>query len=168
MQLTFKGFLKQYVRELSYQDTNNIYKLVRETTKNPRLYEPLFLYANVTNKAHEFHNAVKKTPDFNKTGLLNMEIDENFTAYSELPAEYAKVYETFLYHKNKAENDNFTKRLMHKRIQTLQTEKGVTNYKICKDLSINMGNFGAFMKNEDMSKCGLDLLRKIIDYLERQ
>ena len=42
-ELTFKGFLKQYVRELSNGKTNNIYRLVKETSEeNPRLYEPLF------------------------------------------------------------------------------------------------------------------------------
>ena len=45
-QLTFKGFLLQYVKELSYCETNDIRALAREVPeKNYRLVEPLVLYA---------------------------------------------------------------------------------------------------------------------------
>ena len=40
--LTFSGFLKQYVRKLSTQDTLGIYKLAEEAEhENPLLREPL-------------------------------------------------------------------------------------------------------------------------------
>ena len=43
--LTFEGFLKQYVAELSGVQTANVHKLADCMTENPRLKEPLFLYA---------------------------------------------------------------------------------------------------------------------------
>lgn len=43
--LTFKGFLESYVMELSYMGTCSISKLVNELDDNPRLREPLLLYA---------------------------------------------------------------------------------------------------------------------------
>ena len=48
-QLTFSGFTKKYVEELSLSKTSAIYQLVREaTTKNRRLKEPIYLYAAST------------------------------------------------------------------------------------------------------------------------
>lgn len=43
--LTFEGFLKQYVAELSGVQTVSIHKLADCLSENPRLKEPLFLYA---------------------------------------------------------------------------------------------------------------------------
>ena len=165
--LTFKGFLTQYVRELSHENTNSIYKLVRETsTENPRLYEPLFLYANLTNKTEEFYNAIAREPRFNRDKLLSVRITDDFNSYDELPSEYAKVYDSYLYHRNRTANDNHTKKLMYDRIRSLQESKHITTYKIYTDLSINAGNFNAFIKNEDMTKCSLEVLRSVIVYLD--
>ena len=43
--LTFEGFLKQYVAELSGVQTASVHKLADCLNENPRLKEPLFLYA---------------------------------------------------------------------------------------------------------------------------
>ena len=43
--LTFEGFLKQYVAELSGVQTASIHRLADCLSENPRLKEPLFLYA---------------------------------------------------------------------------------------------------------------------------
>ena len=50
-ELTFEGFLRRYVRELSAQDTLDVSKLAQEAQQEkPRLREPLFLYAMETGK----------------------------------------------------------------------------------------------------------------------
>ena len=43
--LTFEGFLKQYVAELSGVQTASAHKMADHMAENPRLKEPLFLYA---------------------------------------------------------------------------------------------------------------------------
>ena len=48
--LTFEGFLKQYVAELSGVQTASAHKLADHMAENPRLKEPLFLYALAFNK----------------------------------------------------------------------------------------------------------------------
>ena len=167
-ELTFKGFLKEYVRDLSHQNTNSIYKLVHETVEqNPRLYEPLFLYASFSNKKDEFFNAAKRTENFNFERLPDVKISEGFNQFDALPQEYAKVYNTFLYRKNKVKNDAHTKQLMHTRIKQLQKERGISNYKIYTQLSLNPGNFNAFMKHGDANKISLELLKSVIEYLEK-
>ena len=61
-ELTFRGFLTQYVRELSLAKTNSLYKLVREAcTVNVRLKEPLFLYALFAEKAEVLLQAATNT-----------------------------------------------------------------------------------------------------------
>ena len=44
-QLTFKGFLYQYVRAVGKHNTNDIKVLADEVSNNKRLVEPLILYA---------------------------------------------------------------------------------------------------------------------------
>jgi len=67
--LTFKGFLRQYVNELSYCRTNDIRSLVKEVPECIyRLVEPLVLYAISVNKdkylrrvaGRNFHSCHKK------------------------------------------------------------------------------------------------------------
>ena len=61
-ELTFKGFLKSYVRSLSQAETNSLYKLVKEAAdENPRLREPLLLYAKFTDSTDVLLRAAKKT-----------------------------------------------------------------------------------------------------------
>jgi hypothetical protein len=59
-ELTFTGFLKQYVRALSFADTGSLYKLAYEAVSdNPRLREPLFLFALFSGKEKVLLTATK-------------------------------------------------------------------------------------------------------------
>jgi len=68
--LTFEGFLKQYVAELSGVQTASVHKLADCMAENPRLKEPLFLYALT----------------FDKVDLLL-----RYTANSAVAAEYEQL-----------------------------------------------------------------------------
>ena len=61
--LTFEGFLKQYVVELSGVQTASVHKLADCMTENPRLKEPLYLYALAFDK-------VDLLLRYTETGLL--------------------------------------------------------------------------------------------------
>lgn len=50
--LSFEGFLKQYVVELSGVQTTNVHKLADCLCENPRMKEPLFLYALTFDKVN--------------------------------------------------------------------------------------------------------------------
>ena len=59
--LTFRGYLTQYVRQLAAEETNSLYKLAAEAcSNNPRLREPLFLYAVYTQKEKVLLQATKE------------------------------------------------------------------------------------------------------------
>ena len=72
--LTFEGFLKQYVAELSGVQTASIHRLADCLSENLRLKEPLFLHALA----------------FNKVELLL-----RYTANSTIAAEYEQLFNLY-------------------------------------------------------------------------
>ena len=172
-QLTFKGYLRQYVRALSYAKTNGLYRLAHEAaTNNPRLREPLLLYALFWNKAEVLLKATKDRK-------LYLEYTHYLTTYdvysmekalingdSSLPERLTRVYQSYLVARKKVQNENHTKLLMRNRILKLQKEKNVSTYRLFKDLNLNHGNITAFLKHGDCSKLSLDKARSTLSYLE--
>jgi len=85
-----------------------------------------------------------------------------------LPAEYLKVWKSYLSEKNRTVTDNQAKALMWNKIARLQNEKQVTNYRLYTDLELNHGNLNAYLKHGDSSKLSLDTTRKVLQYLENR
>ena len=177
-ELTFPGFLKQYVSAVSLSGTSSIYKLSDEAVSaNPRLREPLLLYALCTGKETLLLNAVKskelreeykeiiKSSDINQ---LNVDIGQT-SQYKNtaLPDRYSRVYKSYLTVKNKNNNEIFTKSLMRDRMIRLQKEKSISNYRIYTDLGLNHGNINAYLKNNNCSKVSVGTARKMLEYLEQ-
>jgi hypothetical protein len=175
--LTFEGFLRRYVRELSTEKTNNIYKLTREAeSSNPRLREPLLLYAFFNGKEDELKNAMAHSPELEKIfspvfahyaspeALKRDLLDDQ----AMLPNEYKKAYRSFQALQNGLQNDSHTKSLMRAKIETLKQQKSITNYRIYTDLHLNPGNFNDFMRNGKLEKISLVKLRKVLNYLNNE
>jgi hypothetical protein len=173
-ELTFTGFLKQYVRSLSLADTNGLYRLAEEAASvNPRLREPLLLYALFSGKERVLLAATKSPglrreyaallERYDRAGMEKALQDSD----SVLSEGYVKVYRTYLNVKNRKQNDNHTKVLMRNRIVRLQREKRVSTYRLYTDLRINHGNMNAYIKHGDCSKLSLDAARSAVEYLER-
>ena len=171
-ELTFSGFLKRYVRELSFQDTNSVYKLSAEAVKeNPRLREPLFLYALFSDKMSvlmqacrnsellAYYEPLLKCSANEMTSMLSSKSDK-------LAPEYHKVWRSYQSLKNRNKTDNDTKELMRKKVKRLQNETGVTNYRIYTDLKLNPGNLNAWLKHGDSEKVSLDTARQTLRYVE--
>jgi hypothetical protein len=171
--LTFIGFLKQYIRSLSFSETGSLYKLAEEASSdNPRLCEPLFLYALFSGKEKILLSAVKSTELRDEYSSLLELYDkqkmeqELMREDSVLPERYAKVYRSYLCVRNQQRNDAHTKSLMRDRILRLQNEKNVSNYRLYTDLRVNPGNMNAYIKHGDCSKISLKTARNAIDYME--
>lgn len=173
-ELSFAGFLKQYVRELSYGDTCSLYALAREAAHdNPRLREPLLLYALFSGKADVLRAAVKD-PTLKaqydavlshydrETMALTLEADN-----AGLPEAYRKVWRSYQNRKNRRAWDDETKALMRERILFLQKELGVSNYRLYTDLKLNPGNMNAWLKHGTSEKIALATARRTLQYLER-
>lgn len=172
-ELTFKGFLSWYVKQLSMQDSNSIFKLVAEAVGcNPRLQEPLLLYALYSDKQNILLQASKGCDlyDDYRYLLSQYDVDEMTellkTSSPVLPDEYHKVWRSFLCLKNRREADNHTKELMRQKVKRLQEKSGITNYRIYTDLSLNPGNVNAWLKHGEADKVSLDTARRVLSYLE--
>jgi len=170
--LTFHRYLERYVRSLSFGKTNSITKLVKEVPDNPRLKEPLFLFAlsfkkvNLLLKASEgcsvCSDYLELANNFNWDDLIKL-LEENDM---KLNHRYRKVYRSYLSRRNRPDTDNDTRRLMHKKIRKLQEEKGISNYRVYTDLKLNPGNANAFLKNADIARTNMKTTERILEYLE--
>ena len=174
-ELTFRGFLTQYVRELSLAKTNSLYKLVKEACSvNVRLKEPLFLYALFAEKAEVLLQATKNTdlqPEF-QTLLEQYSVDEMTKALQAkcecLPDAYHKVWRSYLSVKNRVHTEADTKELMRKKLLRLQEKHGVSNYRIYTDLQLNPGNVNAWLKHGKSEKVSLNNARMMLRYVEQR
>ncbi len=172
-ELTFKGFLSKYLKNLSKNKTLSINKLVKEAKKNLRIKEPLLLYALYSGKGDLLLTAAKDGPFYNEyKNLLSKYGEEDFMKASEensqeLPREYLKVRNSYLSQKNRHRGDDETKELMRKKIKRLQKAHGVTNYRIYADLKLNPGNFNAWIKNGTEDKISLKTARTVLEYMEK-
>ena len=141
--LTFEGFLKQYVAELSGVQTASVHKLADRMAENPRLKEPLFLYALAFNK-------VDLLLRYTVTSAVVAEYEQLSNRYSlaqmlvllekqspELPEGYLKVWRSYCSVRDAALADNDTKDLIHRRVLELQQKKKLTNYRLYTDLKLN-------------------------------
>ncbi|MCL1873074.1 MAG: transcriptional regulator [Clostridiales bacterium] len=172
-ELTFIGFLKQYVRALSFSNTGSLSKLASEAASdNPRLREPLFLFALFSGKEKVLLTATKLPELHREYANMLKQYDRQGMEQSLqsgdpiLPEEYAKVYRSYLNLKNKNKNDMHTKSLMRNRIIQLQREKKITNYRLYTDLQINHGNMNAYIKHGDCSKVSIEIARRVVEYIE--
>lgn len=172
-ELTFRGFLTQYVRQLSEQETNSLYKLAAEAgSSNPRLREPLLLYALYSQKQDVLLQATKAPvlrEEYHRLVSLYTadEMTELFEQASPvLPFEYHKVWKSYQSRKNRAQVDDHTKELMRQKVRRLQEKNGVTNYRIYTDLKLNPGNLNAWLKHGDSDKVSLETARRTLRYVE--
>ena len=171
-QLTFPGFTKQYVASLSRAGTTAIYPLTREAvTQNHRLREPLLLYALANGQEKVLMTAVRNTPLAEYYGglLQKYDYDAMLSALRDqdpsLPQEYRKVWSSYLSVSQKGERDRRVKSLLRERILQVQQEKGVSTYRICRDLGLNNSNINCWLKHGCDEKVSLDTARRIAEFL---
>lgn len=172
-ELTFKGFLTQYIKRISKSNTNSLYRLAKEASSdNPRLKEPLLLFALYSGKqtvllqATEDQNLLaeyQKMVSLYTADQMTQLLEENA---SFLPHEYHKVWRSFQSQKNRGQSDDHTKKLMRLKVKRLQEQCGVSNYRIYTDLKLNPGNVNAWLKHGIADKVSLDTARRMFRYVE--
>ena len=172
-QLTFPGFLDRYVRELSADNKGALYSLAHEAVNgNPRLKEPLYLYALSTGREHTLMKAVKGTVLENEYGSMKSQYSytDMVKAFQmvpcDLPEGYQKVWRSYQSEAGAYERDSRVKELLRLRILDLQKEKIISTYRICKDLHLNNANVNACLKNGEGRKISLPAARKVLEYVD--
>lgn len=175
--LTFKGFLKSYVYELSDCKSYSLMKLARESSsKNPRLREPLLLYALLTYDKATALRLLRSdsalVSDYSQFFAKYKTTEELLNALnqasSDVPLSYLKVFKSYLSVKNRCANDSHTKSLMRTKMLQLQQQKGVSAYRVYTALKLNPGNYHAFMKKNQLDKLSLENTRGAYEYLRNR
>ena len=172
-ELTFSGFMKKYVAELSAGHTTAIYKLVREAvTQNARLKEPLYLYAASNGHLRTLLAASKKTALYEEYLTLYNAftypelLQELKKETGELAEGYRKVWRSFCSVKGKVARDERVKTMMAMKIKQLQLDRKISTYRICKDLGLNNANVNHWLKNGCNGKVSMDTARSVLQYVD--
>lgn len=172
--LSFAGFLKKYVQELSRMNTISVRKLAKAAEEeSPRLREPLLLFLFLT---HAPDSAERMLLGFKKLSLQYSHLKEYGSAElllrsledktAKLPENFMKAYRSYRSVRDRLKNEQHTKALMRQRILRLQAEKRVSDYCLYTALRLNAGNFSALMRQQKLDRLSLDKARQVLSYLE--
>ena len=168
--LTFKGFLSQYVKKLSFSNTLDIQRLADEAaTSNVRLRAPLVLYSLAAGRENQLMSFLQNNP--NAIGMRKMLLDlskDNLEERLEnglAPNEYTKVWNSFLVARDAPKRDNDLKGAMRKKILSIQKEKNCSNYRVYTDLRLNPGNINSWLKNGDCTKVSYHTAERVMNYV---
>jgi hypothetical protein len=172
-QLTLPGFLQSYVKALSGEDTLALSRLAVLSETEPRLVEPLLLWTAATGRAHKLDSMLEgrqglqeelhTLAQLQSTGRLEKELAN---ARSSLRPEYRKVWHSYVVRRDAANRDKQLRLQVRERVLELESQKGVTRYRMAKDLGLNPGNLHAFLSQGDPTKLSLDRVADLVEYLE--
>ena len=171
-ELTFKGFLSEYVMSLAEAERCSIRVLAREAVGNARLRAPLYLYAAVTGRGEMLLREVRGTALFDEYAELfrKFDTDRLLAALKEqsakLPEEYLKVWRSYEIVRDAHLRDDRMKALICQKVLRLQAEKSVSTYRVCKDLRLDNANVNAWLKNNACGKVSLTTAKSVLRYME--
>jgi len=172
-QLTFAGFLDAYVRTLAGEDTRALPRLVRLAARDPRLVEPLLLWAAATGRAarltpllaerDDLRSELAALAELQRAGSLETALDEGAPG---LRPEVLKVWHSYTARRDSSVRDQQLKLEAREQALVLEAAKTVTRYRIAKDLGINPGNLHAFLTQGVPTKLSLERVTALLRYLE--
>lgn len=170
MRRTLRGFLEEYCRELSGLDTANLRRLVAAAGENARLVEPLFALAAVQGKAGYLARISEGEWFHGDYEALAGKLDahgslEALLSSGDAPPRYAAVLAAFRAQGDALAADRRINGLMRPRIAEALARRGITRYRLCKDLGLNPGNVYAYLAGDD-AKVSKETARQILRYAE--
>ena len=170
MRRTLKGFLEEYCRELSGLDTVSLRKLVAAAEDNARLVEPLFALAAVQGKADYLARISEGRWFHDDYGALADRLEdygpvEALLSSDDAPPRYTAVLEAFRAQGDVLAADRRINALMRPRIVEALARKGLSRYRLCKDLGLNLGNVYAYLAGND-AKVSKETARRMLRYAE--
>lgn len=169
--LKFENFLLKYCQNLTdCNSTTSLLKFANELDKNPRAEEPVLLYA-LQNKRdlNKFEKSLR--PDLQeKFNNLKLEfqkyndLDEMLLNSDDLSVDFKKVYNAYKYRLQEKSANNPMKNSYGEFFDKKLKELKLTNYRVCKELGLNLSNFTFFLKGHN-EKLSLENCEKVYDYL---
>jgi len=171
---TLERWIKRQILSLAKTESFNMRKLAASAQdENPRLAEPLLLYAYATGKTERLLSFVWKGDlrcsyedalnaiagrDLTDTALNRRSVDG-------LTREYRKFLTSYRIAYRKPESNNESKQLRWERSRTLQLQKGVSTAEIYQSLGLNAGNVNAYLKHGALDRISLQNATDIMKYL---
>lgn len=157
----FINYLKIYLQDVSGLKSINIHKLVLKMKKNYRIRDSLILYSALSNKRkvlNQFTNNKYET-------VLNKLTQDNFLSDEFNDYEFKKIFTSYKRKINYYEYSDITKAKAHKNIVRIMDEKGISNYRVYKDLKLNPGNINDYLTNGNVKKVSRDTVKAIFNYI---
>lgn len=169
MNLTFKGFLRGYCRELTGRQTDNLKTLCRSVAvESPAAAEAVMVFAAVQGKSGYLVNLSQGT--WMESGYRTFAAEaaqwpslEQYLASSSAPERYRKVWNAYKSKKTAIESDRRIISLMRPKTLEAMSKSGVTAYRLCKDLNLNLGNVYAYLGKGDATKVSKSTARKLMN-----
>lgn len=163
--LTFKGFLKSYLIELSFCNSSAVTKLCKEVSSNLRLAEPLTLFIKMTCTKEQINKINSSIINSLLKELSDVYDVEKALQNNLLSDNFQKVYNSYIVVLNKKKREEKSKLLMLKKIKQVQQDKHISNYRIYTDLKLNAGNINDYLTNGKVDKLSLQTAEKILNYV---
>ena len=164
-QISFGSYLKKQIIEMTSIERFQLSKLADLAERSERLRVPFLLYLLIKKTDEEIRAVLGETALAEYESVLSSVSDPIAEAKS-LPVPYQRIivgYER-LSQMHKAENES--KRLIAARIEQRRNGLGVSDYRICRELGINPGNFNAFFYHGHDNALSLDKVKLILKFVE--
>lgn len=169
MNLTFKGFLRGYCRELTGLKTDNLSKLLAAVLDYaPAAAEAVMVFAAVQGKADYLAKLARGA----RLEEQYREFSEAVVADGDVPScleghyastRYEKVWLAYLSKKEAVVADRRVIALMREKTLASLAEAGVSVYALCKQLGLNRGNLYAYLNGGDASKVSRQTARRVME-----
>lgn len=170
MKRTFKGFLRSYCRYLSGIQTDNLKTLcTHATTDTPRLTEALFLFALEQDKLPyllQLSTGTRLEQEYRAMSILVSKYPHtsHFLEDTNTPERYRKVWNAYLAERDAIVNERRISALMREKTLQALSKNGLTPYRICKELNLNLGNVYAYLHKGDTTKVSRETARRIMEF----
>ena len=172
-ELTFSGFLKRYLQDLSGLNGENLRLLAEKAdSDNPRLKEPLILYAyfakEETTAKRQFANSslYEELCVFLKKHKNKEEAIKYLRKKTQID-NYQRVYKSYISKRDKYKSELALKKDIREEILLELKNKGISTYSVAmeKKLNLNKTNFYSFLRGK-MDCITLSSAYNILKYLK--
>ncbi len=162
---TFANYLKQQLREMTGVERFQLTRLAPLAEKSERFRTPFLLYLHEVKDKPAICSLLGEVALAEYESVLG-QVEDVFESAASLPLAYRRVIAGYgrLFEAHKAENES--KRIIASRIADRRRGLDLSDYRICRELHINPGNFNAFFYHQNDNALSLDKVKLIYRFVE--